>query len=84
MRGRDSINEVLDFAIDREIEANRFYMDLAGRAENVLFSLTIKCFRDTKMARNEKTSKRVGKIASQQLRSKRTSKKAKSAAVGRT
>jgi len=32
------------------------------------------------MAGNEKTSKRVGKIASQQLRSKRTSKKAKSTA----
>ncbi len=33
------------------------------------------------MAKNEKTSKRVGKIASQQLRSKRTSKKAKSTAA---
>ena len=33
-----------------------------------------------KLATNEKTSKRVGKIASQQLRSKRTLKKAKSTA----
>ena len=33
------------------------------------------------MAKNEKTSKRVGKIASQQLRSKTTSKKAKSTAA---
>ncbi len=33
------------------------------------------------MAKNEKTSKRVGKIASQQLRSKSTSKKAKSTAA---
>ncbi len=32
------------------------------------------------MARNEKTSKRVGKIASELLRKKRTSKKAKSTA----
>ena len=32
------------------------------------------------MAKNEKTSKRVGTIASEQLRSKRTSKKAKSTA----
>ena len=29
-----SVNEVLDFAIDREIEANQFYMDLAERMEN--------------------------------------------------
>ncbi len=34
-----------------------------------------------KGAKNEKTSKRVGKIASQQLRSKSTSKKAKSTAA---
>jgi len=33
------------------------------------------------MAKNEKTSKRIGKIASQQLRSKSTSKKAKSTAA---
>jgi len=33
------------------------------------------------MAGKEKTSKRVGKITSQQLRSKRTSKKAKSTAA---
>ena len=32
------------------------------------------------MAKNEKTSKRVGKIASKLLRSKKTSKKAKSVA----
>jgi hypothetical protein len=32
------------------------------------------------MAKNEKTSKRVGKIASKLLRSKQTSKKAKSVA----
>jgi len=32
------------------------------------------------MAKNEKTSKRVGTIASEQLRSKRASKKAKSTA----
>jgi rubrerythrin len=29
-----TIDEILDFAIDREIEANRFYMDLAGRVNN--------------------------------------------------
>ena len=28
------VDEVLDFAIDREIEANQFYMGLAGRMEN--------------------------------------------------
>ena len=28
----DSINEVLEFAIDREIEANQFYTDLAQRS----------------------------------------------------
>jgi hypothetical protein len=33
------------------------------------------------MTKNEKTSKRIGKIASQQLRSKSTSKKAKSTAA---
>jgi rubrerythrin len=30
-----SIDEVLEFAIDREIEANQLYMDLAQRTENV-------------------------------------------------
>ena len=30
-----SINEVLEFAIDREIEANQLYTDLAQRTENV-------------------------------------------------
>ena len=34
MTGQDSINEVLDFAIEREIEANQLYTDLAGRVEN--------------------------------------------------
>lgn len=30
----DSIDEILEFAIAREVEANRFYTDLAGRVEN--------------------------------------------------
>jgi len=29
-----SIDEVLEFAVDREVEANQFYSDLAGRTEN--------------------------------------------------
>ena len=35
---------------------------------------------ESKMAKNEKTSKRVGKIAAKQLASKKTSKSAKSTA----
>lgn len=34
MEESDSIDEVLEFAIDKEIEANQLYMDLAKRAEN--------------------------------------------------
>jgi rubrerythrin len=29
-----SVDEVLEFAIDREIEANQLYMDLAGLTKN--------------------------------------------------
>ena len=30
----DSVDEILEFAIAREVEANEFYMDLAGRLES--------------------------------------------------
>jgi len=30
----DSVDEILEFAIVREVEANEFYMDLAGRLES--------------------------------------------------
>ena len=35
MREFGSIDEVLEFAIDREIEANQLYMDLAAQSQNV-------------------------------------------------
>jgi hypothetical protein len=40
----------------------------------------INYLEESQMAKNEKTSKRVGKVASKLLRSKKTSKKVKSVA----
>ena len=34
MKQFDSVDEVLDFAISREIEAHDFYKDLAGTVQN--------------------------------------------------
>ncbi|HUT29529.1 MAG TPA: ferritin family protein [Sedimentisphaerales bacterium] len=34
MRRFNSVDEILDFAIAREVEANRFYTQLAGQMEN--------------------------------------------------
>ena len=34
MTEESSIDDILDFAIEREIEANQFYQDLAGRVRN--------------------------------------------------
>ncbi len=39
-----SIDEVLEFAINREIEANELYMDLAERAENAVMRKVFKDF----------------------------------------
>lgn len=50
----DSIDEVLEFAIDREIEANQFYSDLALRAENTAMRKVFEDFAKEELGHKSK------------------------------
>ena len=54
MRLFGSIDEVLDFAIDRELEANQFYNDRAQRAENVTIKKVFENFAKEELGHKAK------------------------------
>ena len=54
MTGQDSIDEVLDFAIEREIEANELYTDLAGRVENAAMRKVLEDFAKEELGHKAK------------------------------
>ncbi|NIM57751.1 MAG: rubrerythrin [Candidatus Aminicenantes bacterium] len=49
-----SVNELLDFAIEKEEEANRFYMDLAGKMDRPSMQQVFKDFAGEELKHKEK------------------------------
>jgi rubrerythrin len=54
MRSFGSVDEILDFAIGREIEAIRLYTDLAGKVENPQMRKVLKGFAREELEHKEK------------------------------
>ena len=54
MRYFGSVDEIMDFAIEREIEAIRLYTDLAGKVENPKMRKVLKGFAGEELEHKEK------------------------------
>lgn len=54
MTGQDSIDEIIDFAIEGEIEANQFYLDLAGRVKNAAMRKVFEDFAQEELGHKAK------------------------------
>ena len=68
MTRKDSIDEVLDFAIDREIEANQFYLDLASKIPNVAVRKVFEEFAREELGHKAKLeAMKAGKIMAASL-----------------
>ena len=54
MKNFGSVDEILDFAIEREIEAIQLYTDLAGKVENPKMRKVLKGFAEEELEHKEK------------------------------
>lgn len=59
----NSVNEILDFAIAREIEANKLYTDLAARVDNPAMCKVLKDFAEEELEHKKKLQDvKAGKV----------------------